>query len=100
MRLVVDGRSYSCVLADASERLEQADDFEREQYEVSPSGYGIHWPLLDEDLTVDGLLRLAKPEPRQSHADIQVRPGKLMTISEPHPSYGTRTSRLSKKNRT
>ncbi|MBU1411132.1 DUF2442 domain-containing protein [Myxococcota bacterium] len=30
----------------------------RNQYEVSPSWYGIHWPELDEDLSVDGLLRL------------------------------------------
>ena len=21
-----------------------------------PSGYGIHWPLIDEDLSIDGLL--------------------------------------------
>ena len=25
-------------------------------FEISPSGYGIHWPLLDEDLSIDGLL--------------------------------------------
>ena len=24
---------------------------------LSPSGYGIHWPELDEDLLIDGLLR-------------------------------------------
>jgi hypothetical protein len=23
---------------------------------VSPSGYGVHWPLLDEDIAIDGLL--------------------------------------------
>ncbi|MEI9930941.1 MAG: DUF2442 domain-containing protein [Rhizomicrobium sp.] len=26
-------------------------------WEVSAAGHGIHWPLLDEDLSVDGLLR-------------------------------------------
>jgi hypothetical protein len=25
--------------------------------ELSPGGYGIHWPLLDEDLSISGLLR-------------------------------------------
>ena len=25
----------------------------------APGGYGIHWPLLDEDLSVSGLLRSA-----------------------------------------
>jgi hypothetical protein len=24
---------------------------------VSAAGYGIHWPLLDEDLSTEGLLR-------------------------------------------
>ncbi|MCB9504111.1 MAG: DUF2442 domain-containing protein [Deferribacteres bacterium] len=24
--------------------------------EISTLGYGIHWPLLDEDLTIDGML--------------------------------------------
>ena len=33
-----------------------ASDIERKIYEISPSGYGIHWPLLDEDLSIDGLL--------------------------------------------
>jgi hypothetical protein len=23
---------------------------------MSPSGYGIHWPLVDEDLSIDGLI--------------------------------------------
>ena len=29
---------------------------ERATFEISPSGYGIHWPLLDEDISIDGLL--------------------------------------------
>jgi hypothetical protein len=29
---------------------------ERRQGELSPGGYGIHWPLLDEDLSVGGLI--------------------------------------------
>jgi hypothetical protein len=39
-----------------SQRLFQATQTERERYEVSPSGYGIPWPLIDEDLSIDGLL--------------------------------------------
>lgn len=30
------------------------------ELEVSPSGYGIHWPELDEDLAVTPLLRHAE----------------------------------------
>lgn len=28
----------------------------RNHFEISPSGYGIHWPDLDEDLSVYGFL--------------------------------------------
>jgi len=30
---------------------------------VSPSGYGIHWPELDEDLSVDGLIGIRHQSP-------------------------------------
>ncbi|MCH7754431.1 DUF2442 domain-containing protein [candidate division KSB1 bacterium] len=39
-----------------SEKLANASDIEENKYEISPSGYGIHWPLIDEDLSIDGLL--------------------------------------------
>jgi Protein of unknown function (DUF2442) len=29
-------------------------------FEVSPSGYGIHWPELDEDLSIDGMIKSIK----------------------------------------
>lgn len=40
-----------------SPRLANATAEQRAAAELSPSGYGIHWPLLDEDLSVPGLLR-------------------------------------------
>jgi hypothetical protein len=40
-----------------SERLARASLIERSRAELSPSGYGIHWPLIDEDLAVGPLLR-------------------------------------------
>ena len=57
MSLKVDGRDYAWDLQAISEKLAKARDFEREKFQVSSSGYGIHWPLLDEDLSIDGLLR-------------------------------------------
>ena len=54
--LYVDGKEYQFKLSDISRKLANASDFEREKYEISPSSYGIHWPLLDEDLSIDGLL--------------------------------------------
>lgn len=46
-------------LADISSRLLSASSVERARFEISPSGYGIHWPLLDEDLSIDGLLGIS-----------------------------------------
>jgi hypothetical protein len=47
-------------MADVSEKLAKATDKERLDYKISPSGYGIHWIQLDEDLSINGLLRLTK----------------------------------------
>jgi hypothetical protein len=42
-----------------SPRLAAASTLERSRAELSPSGYGIHWPLIDEDLAVGPLLQSA-----------------------------------------
>lgn len=56
LKIKIDGQSYEFKLSDLSEKLANASDSERNKYEISPSGYGIHWPLIDEDLSIDGLL--------------------------------------------
>jgi hypothetical protein len=56
LHLVVDGKAYEVDLAKESPRLAQATQAQREHIEVSPSGYGLHWPAVDEDLSVDGLI--------------------------------------------
>ncbi|NTU43262.1 MAG: DUF2442 domain-containing protein [Nitrospirales bacterium] len=56
MVLTVDGEERRFRLIDISPVLARASGSERETYEISPSGYGIHWPLLDEDISIDGLL--------------------------------------------
>jgi len=40
-----------------SARLARASAIERSRAELSPSGYGIHWPLIDEDLAVGTLVQ-------------------------------------------
>ncbi|GMQ31662.1 DUF2442 domain-containing protein [Algoriphagus confluentis] len=42
----------------ASSTLLHASEAERNLYWISPSGYGIHWPLIDEDLSIEKLLNL------------------------------------------
>ena len=64
MRLEVDGRKYTLNLKDVSPRLFHASVEERGRYEISPGGYGIHWPLIDEDLSIDGLLGIKHEHPR------------------------------------
>ena len=56
LTMIVDGRQYRFDIAMVSSRLARATPKQRENFEVSPSGYGIHWPDLDEDLSIDGLL--------------------------------------------
>ena len=50
-----DGRSLSVPLA-WYPRLLHGTQAEREKYELIGGGEGIHWPELDEDLSVEGLL--------------------------------------------
>ena len=54
--IAVDGETKRFQLKKISTVLEKASDEERDNFEISPSGYGIHWPLLDEDISIDGLL--------------------------------------------
>ena len=56
LELNIDGEQKSFKLSEISERLDKASDPERMQFVISPSGYGIHWPLIDEDISIDGLL--------------------------------------------
>ncbi|ABB57239.1 DUF2442 domain-containing protein [Synechococcus elongatus] len=66
MILSVDGSTYSIPISQASKRLSQATEAERKLYQISPSGYGIHWLAIDEDLSIDGLIRLANSLPVQN----------------------------------
>ena len=56
LHLEVDAKSYDIDLSELSERLAHATQAQRERIDVSPSGYGLHWPAVDEDLSVDGLI--------------------------------------------
>jgi len=52
----IDGDDIQRNLKDLSKLLESATEEEQNTFEISPSGYGIHWPLIDEDISIDGLL--------------------------------------------
>jgi hypothetical protein len=53
--------TYSIPWEHCSPTLARASRLERSRAELSPSGYGIHWPLLDEDLAIGPLLKSVDP---------------------------------------
>ncbi|MEA2163786.1 MAG: hypothetical protein QOK37_1913 [Thermoanaerobaculia bacterium] len=53
---LADGRSVSVPLA-WYPRLLNASPEQRNRWETAGAGFGIHWPDIDEDLSVDGILR-------------------------------------------
>jgi hypothetical protein len=56
--IVKNGQIKVVDLKIASSKLLNASEVERNLYRISPSGYGIHWPLIDEDLSIEKLLKL------------------------------------------
>ncbi len=53
---LVDGRTLSVPL-EWFPRLAKASRSELVNYELLVDGEGIHWPDLDEDISIEGLLR-------------------------------------------
>ena len=53
---LMDGRTISVPLV-WYPRLLHASKTERQNWQISGGGYGIHWPDVDEDLSTEGLLR-------------------------------------------
>ena len=51
---LVDGRVVSVPLA-WSWRLSEATPTQRDNYEIIGDGQGVHWPDVDEDLSVEGM---------------------------------------------
>lgn len=54
----IDNVDHVFSLETVSTKLIKASQTALDTYEISPSGYGLHWPLLDEDISVDGLLKI------------------------------------------
>lgn len=52
---LMDGRTISVPLI-WSWRLSEATDEQRQHFEILGDGQGIHWPDIDEDISVEGML--------------------------------------------
>jgi hypothetical protein len=57
--LMVDDQIIRLRISDVSDKLASASESERKEYKISPSGYGINWRLIDEDLSINGLLQFS-----------------------------------------
>lgn len=57
LHIIIDGQTLNIPLQNLSKKLLLATNIERNLFTISPSGYGIHWPLLDEDISIEALLK-------------------------------------------
>ena len=90
MVLTVDGNTYEVDLPSISTRLANAKDPVRRSYSISPSGYGVHWPQIDEDLTIDGLIASARP------AETKAAIAPLSLHEQPQEKKGSSTREIGK----
>lgn len=61
---LVDGRVISVPLA-WSWRLSEATPAQRNHFEIIGDGHGVHWPEVDEDISVEGMLHGIPARPRR-----------------------------------
>jgi hypothetical protein len=70
---LTDGRVISVPLV-WSWRLSEATPVERANFRLIGTGQGVHWPDVDEDISVEGLLNgTPAPLPRDRTADATIR---------------------------
>lgn len=69
---LVDGRVISVPLA-WSWRLSEASPVQRANFRIIGSGQGVHWPEIDEDISVEGMLHGIPARRRKSSATATVR---------------------------
>lgn len=63
---LIDGRTITVPLI-WSWRLSEASDAERQNFIILGDGQGVHWPDIDEDISVSGML-FGTPATRRHNA--------------------------------
>jgi Protein of unknown function (DUF2442) len=81
---LVDGRVVSVPLV-WSWRLSEATSKQRGRFELIGDGQGVHWPEIDEDISIEGML----------HGVPAHRPQKSMLMG--HPQENDRRALLNKR---
>ncbi len=59
LTITVDEKKYTIPITKISKKLLNASLEELNNYIISPSGYGIHWQSLDEDISIDTLIGIS-----------------------------------------
>jgi hypothetical protein len=85
--LTVDKQRYRIRWTRCSTRLAKATLPQRRHFEISPSGYGLHWPEIDEDLAITPLLQQAEVLRREK---AKVKSAAL--AAQAHRRVGTRSA--------
>jgi hypothetical protein len=73
-----DGRTLKVPL-DWFPTLADARDEDRKNWVLIGEGHGIHWPAIDEDLALEGLLRGVRPPSQERYQRLR----DALTSSEP-----------------
>lgn len=60
--MTVDGTDYRIDLREHSLELAARDERTKKNFKISPAGYGLHWPEIDEDLSIDAMIKFANAE--------------------------------------
>lgn len=61
MIIEANGLEYRFDLKKLSSKLLKATPQQRNEFQISPSNYGIHWPLIDEDISVKNIIDKVNP---------------------------------------
>jgi hypothetical protein len=58
--IVLEGREVQVPWPRCSGQVAKATTAQRMDCRLSPGGYGVHWPQIDEDVSVGGLVAAAE----------------------------------------
>lgn len=89
MKINIDNVNYCIDLKEHSKKLAGSNLKVKNNYKISPSGYGIHWEDIDEDLSVDGILKsISLTGKSSSYSSFRRKKSKnTLKVSEKRTSY-------------
>jgi len=94
---LVDGRVISVPLA-WSWRLSEATPAQRASFRIIGSGQGVHWPEVDEDISVEGMLHgVPARRPRPAAAGAGARTARTQPPSRRAAGAQKRRARLTRQ---